>query len=112
MQDSDFLPKSQMGISARTLLLLEHGCILSRFSCVHLFATPVECSPPGSSVHEIFRQEYWSGLPCPPPGDLPDPGIKPASLMSPVLAGGFFITGTTWEAVLGVYFKLSSASPS
>jgi len=34
------------------------------------------------------RQEYWSGLPCPPPGDLPDPGIKPASLMSPALAGG------------------------
>ena len=33
------------------------------------------------------RQEYWSGLPCPPPGDLPDPGFKPASLRSPVLAG-------------------------
>ena len=33
------------------------------------------------------RQEYWRGLPCPPPGDLPDPGIKPMSLMSPVLAG-------------------------
>ena len=32
-------------------------------------------------------QEYWSGLPCPPPGDLPNPGIKPASLMSPALAG-------------------------
>ena len=36
----------------------------------------------------FFRQEYWSGLPCPPPGDLPDPGIEPASLMSPALAGG------------------------
>jgi len=34
-------------------------------------------------------QEYWSGLPCPPPRDLPDPGIKPASLASPALAGGF-----------------------
>ena len=43
------------------------------------------------------RQEYWSGLPCPPPGDLPDPGIKPASLMFPALAGGFFTTNTTWE---------------
>ena len=80
MQDSDFLPKSQMGISARTLLFLESGCVLSRFSCVQLFTTPVECSPPGSSVHGISRQEYWSGLPCPPPGYLPDPGIKPASL--------------------------------
>ena len=43
-------------------------------------------------------QEYWSGLTCPPPGDLPYPGIKPASLMSPALAGLFFTTSTTWEA--------------
>ena len=43
------------------------------------------------------RQEYWSGLPC-PPGDLPDPGIEPASLMSPALASEFFTTSTTWEA--------------
>ena len=43
------------------------------------------------------RQEYWSGLPCPPPGDLPDPGIEPASLTSPALARGFFTTSTTWE---------------
>ena len=47
----------------------------------------------GSSV-----QEYWSGLPCPPPGDIPDPGIEPASLMSPALVGGFFTTSVTWEA--------------
>ena len=44
------------------------------------------------------RQEYWNGLPCPPPGGLPDPGIKPASLMSPALEGGFFTTSTIWEA--------------
>ena len=44
------------------------------------------------------RQEYWSGLPCPSPGDLPNPGIEPASLTSPALAGGFFVTSTTWEA--------------
>ena len=44
------------------------------------------------------RQEYWSGLPCPPPGDLPHPGIEPASLMSPTLAGRFFTTNATWEA--------------
>ena len=48
------------------------------------------------------RQEYWSGLPCPPPGDLPNPGIKPASLISPVLAGRFFTTSAIWEAVLGI----------
>ena len=45
-------------------------------------------------------QEYWSGLPCPPPRDLPDPGIKPASLTSPVLAGRFFTTSATWEVVV------------
>ena len=43
---------------------------------------------------------YWSGLPCPPPGDLPDPGTKHTSLMSPALAGGFFTTSATWEALL------------
>ena len=44
------------------------------------------------------RQEYWSGFPCPPPGDAPNPGIEPASLMSPALAGVFFTTSATWEA--------------
>ena len=41
------------------------------------------------------RQEYWSGLPCTPPGDLPGPGVEPISLMSSALAGGFFTTSTT-----------------
>ena len=59
------------------------------------------------------RQECWSGLPCPPPGDLPDPGIEPTSLMSPALAGGFLTTTATWEAqdvllffFLPLYFEL------
>ena len=51
------------------------------------------------------RQEYWSGLPCPPPGDLPDPGIKPVSLMSPALAGGFFPISTPWEAPSEVHMR-------
>jgi len=42
------------------------------------------------------RQEYWSGFPCPSPGDLPDPGIKPVS-QSSALAGEFFTISTTWE---------------
>ena len=45
---------------------------------------------------EVSRQEYWSGLPYPPPGNLPDPGIKPGSLMSPALAGEFFSTSAPW----------------
>ena len=47
------------------------------------------------------RQEYWSGLPCPSPGDLPDPRIEPASLMSPALAGRFCTTGATGKLSLG-----------
>ena len=47
---------------------------------------------------EFSRQEYWSGLPCPPKGDLPNPVIKPMSLPAPALAGRFFTTSTTWEA--------------
>ena len=58
---------------------------------------------------ESPRQEYWSGLPFPSPGDLPDPGIKLRSLMSPALAGGFFITRATWEVycmIKTVWFSL------
>jgi len=50
------------------------------------------CSLPGSSVHGIPRQEYWSGLPFPPSGNLPDPGIEPASPVSRASAGEFFTT--------------------
>ena len=49
----------------------------------------------------FFRQEYWSGLPFPSPGDLPDPGIKPVSLMSPALAGGFFTTSMVMHGDAG-----------
>ena len=47
----------------------------------------------------VSRQQHWSGLPCPPPGDRPLSGIKPASLRSPALAGRFFTTSATWEAL-------------
>ena len=48
----------------------------------------------------LSRQEQWSGLPCPPPGDLSDPGTEPTSLMSPALAGRFFTTNAPWEALM------------
>ena len=57
------------------------------------------CDPPGSSVHGIYWQEYWSGLPFPTPGDLPDPGIRLLSPVVPALAGRFS-TRVTWEAQL------------
>ena len=52
----------------------------------------MDCSLPGSYVHGIFQQEYQSGLPFAPLGDLPNPGIEPVSLVSPALAGGYFTT--------------------
>ena len=54
------------------------------------------CQP--SQSMEFSRQEYWSGLPFPPPGDLPNLGIKPELLESLALAGRFFTNWTTWEA--------------
>ena len=63
--------------------------VLSCLSQAWLFETPwtVACQAPLSK--EFSRQEYWGVFPCPPPGDLPPPGIKPESLMSPALADGF-----------------------
>ena len=77
--------------------------------CVHahMYVCGLSCSgmsdsaTPWTVAHQaplsmgFSRQEYWSGLPYPPPGDLPDPGIEPTSLTSPALAGGFFTTGAT-----------------
>ena len=74
------------------LLSLVCTCVLSR---VWLFAAPWTVAHQASLSMGFPRQEYWSGLPFPPPGHLPNPGIKPVSLTSPALAGGFF---TTWEA--------------
>ena len=77
-----------------------HVCMLSHFSCVRLFATLwiMACQAP--LAMGFSRQEHWSGLSCPLPGDLPNPGIGPASLLSPALAGGIFTASTTWEAHL------------
>ena len=74
--------------------------MLSYFSCVQLFATQrtIACWAPLSLG--FSRQEYWSGLPCPPPGDLLKPETEPMSLMSPALADEFFTTNGTWENLL------------
>ena len=77
------------------LLLILLVCMLSH---VQLFVNPwtVACQAPLSM--KFSRQNYWSGLPFPSPGDLPDSGIKPASLASPALVGGFVTTCATWKA--------------
>ena len=77
-------------------------CMLSSFSHVRLFATQRTVARQASLSMGFSRQECWSGLPCPPPGALPDPEIKPASLMAPTFAGRFF-TSATWQALNGWY---------
>ena len=58
-------------------------------SCGTLYDT-MDCGPPDSSVHGTFQARKLEWLPFPPPGNLPNPGIKPMSLSSPAWAGGFF----------------------
>ena len=80
------------------LIVNVYACMLSCFTRVQLFVTlwTVACQAPLSVG--FSRQEYWSGSSFPSPGDLPNPGTEPMSLMSPALAGGFYTTSTTWEA--------------
>ena len=59
-------------------------------------AAPWTVACQASLSMEFSRQEYWSGVPFPSPGDLSNPGIKPVSLMSPARAGGFCTTSATW----------------
>ena len=71
---------------------------------------PTLCDPmgrnlPGSTIHGILQARNGSGLPCLPPGDLPDPGIELLSLMSPALSGGFFTTSTTWVVPYYIHNK-------
>ena len=92
-------------VRARTCVCVcvcAHACACAcALKCMHMHVCTqscptlcglVDCSPPGSSVQGISRQEYWSGLPFPSPGDLPNPGIKPVSLVSPASADEFFTT--------------------
>ena len=75
------------------------GLCAQALSHVRCFATPrtIACQAPLSMG--FSKQEYWSRLPFPPPGDLPKPGIAPMSLISPALAGRFFTTSAMWEAL-------------
>ena len=82
------------------LWVLKSGsvCMLSYFSHVQFFVTPWTVAHQVPLFSRFSRQGYWSGLSWPPPGDLPNPGIKPMSLIFFALAGRFFTTGITWEA--------------
>ena len=85
-----------------------YAYMLSYFSSVQLFVTLRTKACQTSLAIKFFRQQYQSGLPCPPPGDLPDQGIEPMFLKSPPLAGGFFILSSKYNVttLLIVYFLL------
>ena len=76
------------------------------YTCMHVFmidhvplsVTPWPVARQAPLFMGFFRQEYWSGLPCQPPGDLSHLGTEPTSLTSSALAGGFFTNSATWEA--------------
>ena len=84
------------------------------FSCVQLFAIPQTAVSQAPLSMEFSRQEYWTGLLFPPPGHLPNPGIKPASPVSPALAGRFFTTRSpgkpSWEYSLSERKKVIGTS--
>ena len=81
---------------------LNHGYVLSRFSRVQLFATPWTIALQALLSMGFSRQEYWSGLPCPPSRGSSWPQDWTHISQSPALAGGFFTTGATWEAPLTI----------
>ena len=82
--------------------------VLSCLNHAWLFETPWTVACQARLSKEFSRQEYWGVFPCPPPGDLPPPGIRPESLMSPALADGFFTTSSTWGASKRVFIFWAS----
>ena len=72
----------------------------------------MDCSPPGSSVQGILQARILEWVAFPPPGDLPDPGIEPASLMPPALAGRFFTTSATFQHFLILHLTALQISHS
>ena len=79
---------------------LRNECMLGCCSRVWLFVTPWTVARQAPLFMEFSRQEYCSGLPLPPPGDLSNPEIEPTSLKPPALAGGFITTSATWEGIV------------
>ena len=84
-------------LSCKSSLYILDVCELSHFSWVRFFVMPWTVAYQAPLSMGFSGQEYWSGLSCPSPGDLSNPGIGPRSLKSPVLAGRFFITSLPGE---------------
>ena len=76
------------------------ACLISCFHCIQFCVSQRTVAFQAPPSVRFSGQEYWIGLPCPPPGDLPDPKVESVSLTSPALGGGFFSMSATWEALL------------
>ena len=88
------------------LVIIIYICVWTQLlSHVWLFVTPCPVAHQAPLSTGFSRHEYWSTLPFPPPGDLPNPRNEPESLASPELAGGFFTTRITWEAPIYINIK-------
>ena len=93
MNDEDNL--TTYNVMCEKSVFIWRACVLHHFSHAQLFVTPWTVARQAPLPMGFSRQEYWSGLLFPSPGNLPHPGIEPVSLG---LAGGFFIISATWEA--------------
>ena len=92
---------SVVHIGGTSVCMYMYACMCAKLlSHIQLFVAlwPIAHTVQAPLSMGFSRQEYWSGWPCPPPRDLPEPGIEPVSLTSPGLAGRFFTTGATREA--------------
>ena len=106
-------------MSVRVLQGIEHtGCVyinthicVPSLSHVPFFATPQTVAHQAPLSMGFSRQEYWSGVPFPTPGDLPDPGVEPKSLSFPALAGRFFTTEPPGKPSKYAYAAAAAKSP-
>ena len=98
-----FLLPQLRGKDSASILLIEASDIAKYPTRHSVYESAQLCPNTWTVVRQALlsmrfsRQEYWSGLPCSPPRDLPNPGTEPLSVASPALAGRFFNTSTTWE---------------
>ena len=93
-----FDPNSQCRVCVKVF-----GCCWLVTKSCQTLCEPMNCSLPGSSVHGFSMQEYWNGFPCPPPGDLPNPGIKPTS---PALTGKSFTSESPGKHIRSLVLSL------
>ena len=93
LEEGTLTPKGKYFLPKVCLVL-----VLNHFSRVRLFVTPWTGARQVSLSMGFSRQDYWSGLPFPSPGDLPNPEIEPTSPLSPAWAGRFFTASPSWEA--------------